>query len=102
MASKPKADQTLADQITNLAVGESLSKSQRFTMAEVAEEGIKDALGKMRNMLNQAVSRIRKKSGLALRVESGTMLTDDQEAIIATVCVTRIGEDGDDTDDLGI
>lgn len=103
MASKAtRADQSLADQIADLPLGESLSRSQRFPIAEVAEEGIKEGVAKLRAALNQTVSRVRKRTGQEYRVESGTLLTDDQEAIIATVCVTRLGEAADGDDDLGI
>lgn len=103
MASKAKTEASLAEQITDLPVGESIAKCQRFPMSDVREDGIKEGLGKLRSGLNQTVSRIRKRTGQEYRVESGTMLTDDQEAIIATVCVTRMadGEGGTD-DDLGI
>ncbi len=103
MASKAKTEASLAEQITDLPVGESIAKCQRFPIADVREDGIKEGLSKLRSGLNQTVSRIRKRTGQEYRVESGTMLTDDQEAIIATVCVTRMGEgEGDADDDLGI
>jgi hypothetical protein len=103
MASKARNEASLAEQITDLPIGESIAKCLRFPMADLAEDGIKDGLAKLRSGLNQTVSRIRKRTGQEYRVESGTMLTDDQEAIIATVCVTRMGDgEGGAEDDLGI
>lgn len=104
MAKTQKAEQSLTDQIRNLPPGESLSRCQRFPMAELTEDGVKEGLNILRSGLNQTVSRVRKRTGQEYRVESGTLLTDDQEAIIAVVCVTRLGEpeDSGGDDDLGI
>lgn len=103
MAKPTRTEATLAEQVTDLPHGESLAKCQRFAIADLTEDGVKEGLGKLRSTINQAVSRVRKRTGQEYRVESGTMLTDDQEAIIATVCVTRMGDgEGGGDDDLGI
>lgn len=101
MASKAKTGLTLGEQITSLEPGESLSQSKRLTTDDLEEGSIKEAVAGMRNVLNQTVSRLRKKGAGEYRVESVTAMTDDQMAIIATVCVTRLPGDAGD-DDLGI
>lgn len=74
-------------QLRGLAKGQSLAKAERFEMDE--GNAVTEALARMRRTVNAAVSRIRESTGSNFRVESGAMLTDANDAVIAVVTVTR-------------
>jgi hypothetical protein len=76
-------------QLRALSKGESLARAERFDIDEPPLNGVNDVLMKMRRGINAAVSRIRESTGSNFRVESGVMLTADNEAMIAVVTVTR-------------
>ena len=76
-------------QLRALKKGESLAKAERFELGEEMAEPINDVLARLRRTVNAATSRVRA-TGSNFRVESGTMITNDNEAVIAVVTVTRI------------
>jgi hypothetical protein len=76
-------------QLRALRKGESLAKAERFEIGDPPEEGFNGVLSRMRRTVNAAVSKIRETSGSNFRVESGTFITNDNEAIVAAVTVTR-------------
>lgn len=76
-------------QLRALKRGESLARTQRFSIGAQAGTDINDALHTMRRSVNAAVSRIRESTGSNFRVESGSMITNDNEAIHAVVTITR-------------
>ena len=76
-------------QLRGLRKGESLAKAERFPLDEPPEETINGALARMRRTVNAAVSRIREATGNNFRVESGVLITSNNEAMIALVTVTR-------------
>lgn len=78
-------------QLRSLKKGKSLSVTERYPVGEVPSEGINETLARMRRTINAAVSRVRDpETGSNFRVESAATLTNDNEAVLATVAVTRI------------
>lgn len=95
-------EETLAGSIRGLDPGQSFSRSRRIDLTDKARPTVAEALSKLRNLVNQAVGRIRKEdAGSNFRVESVVGVTDDKKAMIATVCVTRF-EGPDDTEEVDI
>jgi hypothetical protein len=87
------ADDTLPsfnEQLRRLKKGESLSKVERVPLTALCEDDINERLARMRRTINAQVSRIRDRdSGSNFRVESAATLTNDNEAMLAVVAVTR-------------
>jgi hypothetical protein len=77
-------------QLRALRPGESLAKAERFTIGSPQASEVTDALSRMRRTVNAAVSRIRESTGSNFRVESGAMITSDNEAVVAVVSVSRL------------
>ncbi len=78
-------------QLRTLKKGKSLSVTERFAVADFPTEGVNEVLARMRRTINAAVSRVRDpEAGSNFRVESAATLTNDNEAVLATVAVTRI------------
>lgn len=78
-------------QLRTLRKGKSLAVVERHTLAKLPPDGINDILARMRRTINAQVSRIRdRESGSDFRVESAATLTNDNEAMLAVVAVTRI------------
>lgn len=93
-------EETLAGQIRALGIGQSFSRTRRIDLTGEARQTTAEVLAKLRNLLNQAVGRIRKEeAGSNFRVESTVGITDDKKALLATVAVTRFdGSDDEETD----
>lgn len=88
------SEETIMGQIRALDPGMSFSRSTRISLEQCPAADVGKALAKLRNLLNQAVARIRKEdAGSYFRVESVSGITSDNKALIATVAVTRIGDD---------
>jgi len=82
---------TFMDQIRALRKGESLAKVKRIETTSSDADKIGEALAAIKRIVNTSVSRVRKdKPGSNFRVESGTMLTHDHEAVLAVVSVSRL------------
>lgn len=77
-------------QIRALKSGESVAKAERFEIGSDAANDINETLRRLRRTVNAAASRVRESEGRDLRVESGALITSDNEAIIAVVTVTRL------------
>lgn len=78
------------EQLRQLRKGESLSKVERVPVSDLCNHDINDRLARMRRTINAQVSRIRDRdSGSNFRVESAATLTNDNEAMLAVVAVTR-------------
>jgi hypothetical protein len=78
-------------QLRTLRKGKSLAVVERHPLDELPGDGINEVLARMRRTINAQVSRIRdKESGSDFRVESAATLTNDNEAMLAVVAVTRI------------
>lgn len=78
------------EQLRRLKRGESLSKVERVPVSSLCEVDINDRLARMRRTIGAQVSRIRDRdSGSNFRVESAATLTNDNEAMLAVVAVTR-------------
>jgi len=76
-------------QLRALERGESLAKAERFDIGTPEAKDINETLQRLRRTVNAATSRIRA-DGSNFRVESGALITSDNEAIIAVVTVTRL------------
>jgi hypothetical protein len=77
-------------QLRALKKGESLAKAERFSIGNPEAGNVTEALSRMRRTINAAVSRIREATGSNFRVESGALITSDNEAIVAVVSVSRL------------
>ncbi len=87
------ADETIPSfnaQLRALKKGESLARTKRYQLGQADAAEITTALHAMRRTVNAIVSRIRETTGSNFRVESGSMLTNDNDAIHAVVTVSRI------------
>ncbi len=93
-------EETIIGQIRALDAGQSFSRTRRIDLKAKDRLTTTDALAKLRNLINQAVGRLRKEEpGSNFRVESGVAITDDKKALLATVAVTRFeGEDEEERD----
>lgn len=97
--ARKQNEESLAGQIRALDVGESFSRTKRLDLTDKTRPTTTEALAKLRNVVNQAVGRIRKDGGSNFRVESAVAITDDKAALLATVAVTRMdGEDDEESD----
>jgi hypothetical protein len=78
------------EQLRRLNKGRSLSVTERYDLTKIPAEGVTENLARIRRTINAQVSRIRDQHGSNFRVESAAALTNDKDAILATVAVTRI------------
>jgi hypothetical protein len=78
------------EQLRRLNRGESLARSKRYEMGAPEAASLNEQLHGMRRTVNSAVSRIREATGSNFRVDSGTLITSDNEAVLAVVSVTRL------------
>ena len=79
------------EQLRRLKKGESVSKVERVAVTDLCTEDINERLARMRRTINAQVSRIRDSViGSNFRVESLAALTNDNEAMLAVVAVTRV------------
>jgi hypothetical protein len=83
---------SMADQINTLEPGNSVAVAERIPLDHTQARGlVVDSLTRMRSAQAAYVSRITEDLDLReFKVESGTFLTDDKSAVIATVVVTRL------------
>lgn len=86
-----EAEASFNEQLRRLKKGQSLSKVERVAVSDLCTENINERLARMRRTTNAQVSRIRdRESGSNFRVESAAILTNDNEAMLAVVAVTRV------------
>ncbi len=101
-------EESLIGQIRTLSPGQSFSRSARIALTDADQKAVTAALSRLRNLVNQAVGRLRREDdGSNFRVESAAGFTDDKQAIIATVAVTNMADrnaddDEDDEDEVDI
>ncbi|WLJ71169.1 hypothetical protein [Sphingomonas phage Carli] len=75
-------------QIAALDVGETVAVARRVRREEAHD--ISSVKGKMRNSVNPAVSKAKRKHGTDYCTDTGEFLTQDGHVVVA-VAVTRIG-----------
>lgn len=86
-----EAEPSFNEQLRRLKKGQSLSKLERVPVSALCDDNINQRLARMRRTINAQVSRIRDRdAGSNFRVESAATLTNDNEAMLAVVAVTRI------------
>lgn len=86
-----EAEPSFNEQLRRLKKGQSLSKLERVPITALCTDNINERLARMRRTINAQVSRIRDRdAGSNFRVESAATLTNDNEAMLAVVAVTRI------------
>lgn len=89
--ARTQTEESLAGQIRGLAIGQSVSRTARVDLQSKKAANSGNSLAKLRNLMNQAVGRIRKdQPGSNFRVESAVAITDDKKALLATVAVTLL------------
>ncbi len=93
-------EESMAGQIRALAPGQSFSRTTRIDLDDKKRLTTADALAKLRNLVNQAVGRVRTATGSNFRVESTVGVTDDKRALLATVAATRMDGEGDEETDI--
>jgi hypothetical protein len=75
-------------------VGETISRSALIPVGGKEAKNLNETLYKMRNSINQTVSKHRKTArGSYFRVVSAVAVTDDRTSFLATVAVTRTDEE---------
>ena len=86
-----EAEPSFNEQLRRLKKGQSVSKVERVSVSALCNDNINERLARMRRTINAQVSRIRDRdAGSNFRVESAATLTNDNEAMLAVVAVTRI------------
>lgn len=78
------------EQLRALKKNESVTRSRRFDLNRCDTDDIQESLQSQRRNVNAAVSRIREATGNSFRVESGTMISSNHDAIFVVVAVTRL------------
>lgn len=79
-----------------LKEGESVSRSQRIPVDEITVKAVKRKLSAMRNSMNQIATRVRETTERGYRVESGQFMTYDGTALMLTVVLTCMEDEGED------
>lgn len=93
MPTTEQSAQSFNAQVRGLNIGECVAKAERFELGTRKAGEVGESLQKLRRTVNAAVSRIRDKTGNNFRVESGSFVTDDLNAALAVVTVTRVDND---------
>jgi hypothetical protein len=86
--------------IKALGEGDTYSRSKRVPVGSKEAKDLNVVIGKLRNVVNQCVSRLRKETGSNFRVESGIALTSDNTAHICIVAVTRMDDEDNEEVDI--
>lgn len=92
MANK-LTDASVLGAVRALAIGQTFSRSERVAVSDGEKATLDETISRLRNQVNQAVSKIRRGSENTYRVESTVALTDDRAAFICTVAVTRFTDE---------
>jgi len=78
-------------QLRTLKKGKTISVSERYALDNLPEDGINATLSKLRRNIGALVSRQRDEgAGINFRVESGMLVTNDNDAILLVVGITRV------------
>lgn len=87
---------TITTMAKALKEGESVSRSHRIPMDEYNPKSARRTMSKMRNSMNQLIGRVREATERAYRMDSGQFITHDGTALIMTVAVTCVEDEGED------
>jgi len=88
--------------LKGLEEGESAGRIIRQPI-EIGASDLNATLAKLRNQVNNAVSKARREiPGSNFRVESGITLTDDNTAHLCVISVTRFDANGDPDEEVEI
>lgn len=88
---------SLSQMARDLKQEESISRSRRILLTDkTGMKSLTKTLSSMRNSMNQIATRAKDQTGSMYRVESGQFITEDRNAIILTVCLTCLEDDGED------
>lgn len=87
---------TLTAMAKELKEGESVSRSARIPVEEINTKKVKRKLNSMRNSMNQIATRVREMTERGYRVESGQFMTYDGTALMLTVVLTCMEDEGED------
>lgn len=79
-----------------LKEGETVSRSRRIPLDDLDTKKVSKKLSSMRNSMNQIAARAREATERGYRVESGQFITYDGTAIILTVALTCMEDEGED------
>lgn len=79
-----------------LKEGDSVSRTKRVPIDELKPNTITKTLASMRNSMNQLAARAREETDRGYRVESGQFITNDGAAIMLTVVLTCMEDEGED------
>lgn len=79
-----------------LKEGETVSRSVRIPLNDIKLKKVAKTLAAMRNSMNQIAGRAREATGSDFRVESGQFITYDGTAIMLTVTLTCMEDEGED------
>ena len=86
-----EAEISFNEQLRRLKRGKSIAKTERYALDDLPADGLNARLSTMRKNLNALVSRQRDElAGINFRVESAVTPTNDNEAILLVVAITRI------------
>lgn len=94
MAEKDAA--SVQAQVKELREGDFMSQSIRLPLTKTAPKTMTQSLTKMRNRLNQAAMRAKETTERTYRVEAVQALTHDGQALIGTVMISCIEDEGED------
>lgn len=86
----------IREQAKELREGETLSRSERLSLEDLDGKEVKRTLAKMRNSMNQIAAKSREETERGYRVESGQFLTYDGSAVVLTVTLTCMDDEGED------
>jgi hypothetical protein len=87
---------TISAMAKQLKEGESVSRSQRIPLTDLDTKKVQKRLASLRNNMNQVAARAREATGNDFRVESGQCVTYDGTAVLLTVVLTCMEDDGED------
>lgn len=79
-----------------LREGETLSRSHRMSLEGLDTKDVTKKLSSMRNSMNQIAARTREATDRDFRVESGQFITHDGAAVMLTVTMTCMDDEGED------
>jgi hypothetical protein len=78
-------------QVRALKKGESLAKVERISLGDPDTGAmVAEALFRLKRTVNSSVSKMREETGSNFRVETGSLITHDNEAVVAVVTVSRL------------
>lgn len=96
-------EDSLAAQIRALKAGQTLGRTARVSLVGKLEENPSETLQRLRNLVNQAVGRLRKEiPGSNFRVESSVGIVQNHTAALCTVAVTRFDGAAEEDEEVDI